>query len=95
MYASTFKKQTKQTAAAAKLWFMPFSLCVVSFINFSCMFLNLNNFFPIGILKLSRNKKDLNEVSAALFSVSFSQRPAAKKHQKWGISDIIKVLLIS
>ena len=31
-------------------------------------------------LKSSRNKKDLNDVTAALFSVSFSQLPAAKKH---------------
>ena len=30
------------------------------------------------ILKLSRNKKDLNDVTAALFLVSFSQLPAAK-----------------
>ena len=30
------------------------------------------------ILKLSRNKKDLNDVTAALFLVSFSKQPAAK-----------------
>ena len=33
-------------------------------------------------LKLSRNKKDLNEVTAAPFLVSFSQLPAAKKTEK-------------
>ena len=35
-------------------------------------------------LKSSRNKKDLNDVTAALFSVSFSQLPAAKKTLKTG-----------
>ena len=36
-------------------------------------------------LKLSRNKKDLDEFTAAPFSVSFSQLPAAKKkHTKNG-----------
>ena len=33
-------------------------------------------------LKSSRNKKDLNDVTAALFSVSFSQLPAAQKTTK-------------
>ena len=33
-------------------------------------------------LKSSRNKKVLNDVTAALFSVSFSQLPAAKKKKK-------------
>ena len=46
-------------------------------------------------LKSSRNKKDLNDVTAALFLVSFSQLPAAKKHRKRGSCDVIKVLLIS
>ena len=32
-------------------------------------------------LKLSRNKKDLNDITAAPFSVSFSQLPAAKKNK--------------
>ena len=45
--------------------------------------------------KSSRNKKDFNDVTAALFSVSFSQLLAAKKHQKWGSCDVIKVFLIS
>ena len=31
------------------------------------------------VLKSSRNKMDLNDVTAALFSVSFSQLPTAKK----------------
>ena len=31
------------------------------------------------VLKLSRNKKDTNDITAAPFSVSFSQLPAAKK----------------
>ena len=47
------------------------------------------------VLKSSRNKKDLNDVTAAPFSVSFSQLAAAKKHQKRGSCDVIKVLLIS
>ena len=38
----------------------------------------------MDLLKLSRNKKDLNDVTAAPFSVSFSQLPAAKKHTKKG-----------
>ena len=46
------------------------------------------------LLKSSRNKKDLNYVTAARFSVSFSQLPAAKKHQKAGSCEVIKVLLI-
>ena len=47
------------------------------------------------MLKLSRNKKDHNDVIAAPFSVPFSQLPAAKKtHQKRGSCDVIKVLLI-
>ena len=33
-------------------------------------------------LKSSRNKKDLNDVTAALFSVSFSQLPAVKNTKK-------------
>ena len=45
-------------------------------------------------LKSSQNKKDLNDVTAARFPVSFSQLPAAEKHQKPGSCDIIKVLLI-
>ena len=40
-------------------------------------------------LKSSRNKKDLNYVTAARFSVSFSQLPAAKKHQKAGSCEAI------
>ena len=35
-------------------------------------------------LKSSRNKKDLNDVTAALFLVSFSQLPAAKNIPKIG-----------
>ena len=46
-------------------------------------------------LKSSRSKKDLNDVTAAPFLVSFSQLPAAKKHRKLGSCDIIRVLLIS
>ena len=33
---------------------------------------------------LSQNKKDLNDLTAVRFSVSFSQLPAAKKHTKNG-----------
>ena len=40
-------------------------------------------------------KKDLNDVTAALFSVSFPQLATATKHWKWGSCDIIRVLLIS
>ena len=36
------------------------------------------------VLKLSRNKKDTNDITAAPFSVSFSQLPAAKKTTKDG-----------
>ena len=35
-------------------------------------------------LKSSRNKKDLNDVTAAPFLMSFSQLPAAKKNTKKG-----------
>ena len=45
-------------------------------------------------LKSSQNKKDLNDVTAAPFSMSFSQLPAAKKHPKLGSCDVIKILLI-
>ena len=49
----------------------------------------------ILLLKLSRNKKDLNDVAAAPVLVSFSQLPAVKKHtKKRGSCDVIKVLLI-
>ena len=41
----------------------------------------------LATLKLSRNKKDPNDVTAAQFSVSFSQLPAAKKRQKLGTCD--------
>ena len=37
-----------------------------------------------GLLKWSRNKKDLNDVTAATFLVSFSQLPVAKKNTKKG-----------
>ena len=41
---------------------------------------SVNNIFHLLILiKLSLNKKDLNDVKAALFLVSFSQLPAAEK----------------
>ena len=50
--------------------------------------------FIQGLLKSSRNKKDLNDITAATFLVSFSQLPAAKKHQKAGSCEVIKVLLI-
>ena len=47
-------------------------------------------------LKSSQNKRDLNDITAALFSVSFSQLQAAKKqHRKRGSYDVIKVLCIS
>ena len=46
------------------------------------------------ILKLSQNKKDLNDITAALFSVSFSQLPVANKYRKRGSCDVIKVFLI-
>ena len=55
------------------------------FSNFSCRFLNPNNFYQFELqLKSSRNKKGLNDVTAARFSVSFSQLPAAKKNTKNG-----------
>jgi hypothetical protein len=41
------------------------------------------------VVKSSRNKKDPNDVTVAQFSVSFSQMPAAKKHQKPGSCDVI------
>ena len=54
--------------------------------------LKIKNIGPT--LKSSQNKKDLNYVTAAQFSVSSSQLPAAKKHQKPGSCEVIKVLLI-
>ena len=44
----------------------------------------LSQKFKVSILKSSWNKKDLNDVTAAPFSVSFSQLPAAKKSTKKG-----------
>ena len=44
--------------------------------------------------KSSRNKKDLNNVTAAPFLMSFSQLPAAKRHRKVGSCDGNKVLPI-
>ena len=45
----------------------------------------LQGFFTLTILlKSSRNKKDLNDVTAVPFLVSFSQLPAAKKYTKNG-----------
>ena len=52
------------------------------------------NFLQL-LLKLSRNKKDHNDVTAAPFSVFFLLLVAEKRHQKWGSYDVIKVLLIS
>ena len=46
-------------------------------------------FVSIIFVKSSRNKKDLNYVTAARFSVSFSQLPAAKKHPKAGSCEVI------
>ena len=37
-----------------------------------------------SLLKLSQNKKDLNDITAALFLLSFSQLPAAKNTLKTG-----------
>ena len=37
----------------------------------------------IALLKLSRNKKDLNDITAAPFWVSFSQLPAASSTKNW------------
>ena len=60
---------------------------------------NFRNFYlsfwlTLNLIKSPRNKKDLNDVTAASFSVSFTQLPTAKKHQKRGSCDVIKVLLI-
>ena len=45
---------------------------------------------------VSRNNKDLNDVTAALYLIYFSQLPAAKKqHPKEGSCETIKVLIIS
>ena len=44
-------------------------------------------------LNSSQNKKSLNDVTAAPFSVSFSQLPAAKKHQNRGSCDVIRPFL--
>ena len=42
--------------------------------------LNIKRISPTVVqLKSSRSKKDLNDVTAAPFSVSFSQLPAAKR----------------
>ena len=45
------------------------------------------------LLKLSQNKKDLNDVTAALYLVCFLLLAAEKKTPKWGSCDVIKVLL--
>ena len=66
------------------------------------MFFRIND-SSLQMLKSSRNKKVLNDVTAALFSVSFSQLPAAKKKKNGKQTtdngetsrDVLKVLLIS
>ena len=46
-------------------------------------------------LKALLRKNVLNDVTAALFLVSFSHLPAVKKHRKWCSSDVIKNVHIS
>ena len=45
------------------------------------------------LIKSSWNKKDLNDVTAALFSVSFSQLPAAKNTENGAAVTLIKSFL--
>ena len=47
----------------------------------------------VFLLKSSRNKKDLNDVTAAQFLVFFCCWQLRKRHRKPGSCDVIKVLL--
>ena len=49
----------------------------------------------LHLLKSSRNKKDLNNITAAPFSLPFSQCQQQKNTKKRGSCDFIKILLIS
>ena len=45
------------------------------------------------LLKSSRNKKDLNDITAAQFLVSFSQLPAAKKNENGAAVTLLRPFL--
>jgi hypothetical protein len=74
--------------------FLKFQLKIFNLVEKNTNLLKAEN-LSFALLKSSRNEKDLNDVTAAPLSVSFSQLAAAKKHQKRGSCDVIKVLLIS
>ena len=59
-------------------------LSYCTFVNgvFYVKYKKTQHFISTKLLKSSRNKKDFNDVTAAWFSVSFSQLPAAKKPTK-------------
>ena len=63
---------------------LDFAIFVVLHLNeVQSVYLMSQNIFAI-CLKLSLNKKDLDDVTAVPFSSSFSRLPAAKKHTKNG-----------
>ena len=53
-----------------------------SFVDWSKYQVQIQSNSKTGVLKSSRNKKDLNDVTAAPFLVSFSHLLAAKKTSK-------------
>ena len=63
------------------------------YVSFNIKLILKNDLGFYNLLKSSRNKKDLNDVTAAPFLVSFSQLPAAKITQNGAA--VIKGLLIS
>ena len=82
----------EKIVGVAQLYFMPHPLLEIVQRLMAHPVFGLRNLQDI---KSSHNKKDLNDVTAALFLVSFSQLPVAKKHQKRGSCEAIKVPLIS
>ena len=52
----------------------------------------MNLFHKFEIVKSSRNKKELNDITAAPFSVFFCSWQLRKRHRKRGSCDVIKVL---
>ena len=93
--ASSWEKDTKNGAAVTSLRSFLFRDDFNSLTFLTDSLTQITKTCFIFILKLSRNKKGLHDVTAAPFLVSFSQLPAAKKHRKRSSCDVIKVLLIS
>ena len=61
------------------LWETGLTLYMLDMLNLVAYLRVHECFIKYLALKLSRNRKDLNQVTAAPFSVSFSQLPAPKK----------------